>query len=203
MCKTFKTQVTKTDGMKVDEQGRFITRHNVDVFFMQSIRPKNNILTSTMSKHSDTLHHQATYVEHSHPEKFHVKSLLVQLVLDSHSNKKEHIRNKVECVHGNFFRNMISQDYMCSLMNCGMQNLKWADCASSLTAMTQTNCRSEHTKESKLCDIRISLTHGPLKQGCSDTRWLILTIIDQKHMSRKALLISKNHVEHVVIEIGC
>ena len=44
-CKTFIKWVTKTDGMKVDEKCRFITRCNADKIFMQDMRPKNNILT--------------------------------------------------------------------------------------------------------------------------------------------------------------
>ena len=38
--KTYKKWVTATPGLKPDEKGRFITRYNIDKFFMANLRPK-------------------------------------------------------------------------------------------------------------------------------------------------------------------
>ena len=77
--------------MKVDEQGRFITRCNVDNFFKQVMIPKKNILMSTISQYVGALYHEATRAEHPHPDKCHVKCIPVQLVLESYSNEKRNV----------------------------------------------------------------------------------------------------------------
>ena len=159
---------------------------------MEHLRPKKDILTSTMSQYADALQHKGTHAEYLPPQKFVVKSNSVKIVLDYHSNEKvEHLKNKVECAHANLCSNVLSQNDMCTLINFGIQNLKWADCTASLTIMTQTKSRSEHMRYTRLCDLRINLTHGPRKHGSSTIRWPMMTIIDQKHRTGKVALSAK------------
>ena len=77
---------------------------------------------------------------------------------------------KLNVSHDNLHRNVLSQDDMRSLLNCGLQNLKWKERASSLATMTQTKNQSEHVRDSKCCDLMINNAQGPLKEGSSDVR---------------------------------
>ena len=96
------------------------------------------MLTSTASQHVDALQQIDTHAEHLHPQTFVVKSNPVKTALDSRSNEKnECLKDKVECAHTNSCSNILSQNKMCSLINYGTQNLKWAHHTTSLTAMTQ------------------------------------------------------------------
>ena len=53
--KTYKKWASSRVGLKPDEEGRFITRYNIDKFFMEHLRPKKDILTSTISQYADAL----------------------------------------------------------------------------------------------------------------------------------------------------
>ena len=150
------------------------------------------MLTSTISQCADALQRIVTHAEHPPPRAFAVKSKSVQIVLDSHSNEKgECVKNKMECAHANLHSNVLSPNDMCSLINYGIQNQKWTDYTSSLTTMTQTKIRREHVRDTRLCDLRINFTHGPLKHGSSTLRWPTMTIIDQKHRTGKIALSAK------------
>ena len=46
-------------------------------------------------------------------------------------------------------------------------------------------------RDMRLCDLRINVTHSPLKHGSSEARWPMMTAIDQTHRSGKVDLSAK------------
>ena len=59
--------------------------------------------------------------------------------------------------------------------------------------------RSDQMRDARLCDLMINKTHGSVKPGSDDSRWPMLTLLDQKSREGKVTLTAKNECTVIVI----
>ena len=178
---SFKAWVYSTAGVGPTDDGKYLTRDNVDKFFLLEVQYRGDIMPKNLVQWKNAMEAYAKNVEHPPPgQAFEVNSPLVQQAMTGQKAlyKANHLQ-KVECAHANMYSDTLSDGEKLWLLNYGMQQITWADYCTSQTNMTQSTMRGNSLCSSRLADLHHNHVHGPM-----DGKYPMLGFIEQDYVGK-------------------
>jgi hypothetical protein len=179
--KNYKTWVDSTVGVARTQNGKYLTRENVDKFFLLEMQYKDHIQPKNLGQFKNSLETYSRNVEYPPPmTPFIVDSPSVQQALEGQKSRyKKQRLGKVGCAHDNLYSDTLSDNDKTILIMFGSQMLTWADYCMSQTCMNQSTMRGDSMRSSRLCDIRLDGVHGPM-----DSKYPMIGFIQQDYTGK-------------------
>ena len=174
--KTYKAWVDSTDGVSPTQNGKYLSRENVDKFFLLQLQYKDHIQPKNLGQFKNSLETYSRNVEYPPPmPPFTVDSPSVQQAIEGQRSRYKFKRlQKVQCAHDNLYSDTLSDDDKTTLIIFGSQMLTWGDYCMSQTCMNQSTMRGDSMRFSRLCDTRLDGVHGPM-----DSKYPMIGFIQQ------------------------
>jgi hypothetical protein len=146
----------------VDENGKYLTRSNVDAYFVSDIAIRDCVV-GTAERAIPALNWYAKNLEYKDVfPRFQVKSPMVEEGLVKH--KARYISNqliKYVDAHASLPTEKVSHDDTTTLLKTALTMECWADVFLSYNVDMQTMCRGNTLRKLRLCDIVADANHGP------------------------------------------
>jgi hypothetical protein len=143
--------------------GKFLTRDNVDKFFLLELRPRSDIQPQNLKQYRNALKAYSKNVEFPPGgPSFSVDSDAVAIACEQHLAQYQNERlQKAECSHSNLMANVLTEKDKLRLILAGTQRLTWPDYCTSQSTMNQTALRGCSLRLARLADIWYDNIHGP------------------------------------------
>jgi hypothetical protein len=123
--------------------GKYITRNNVDKFFLLHLQYRTEIQSQNLKQFRNALKQYASNVEFPPGQgNFNVDSPAVEQACKAHQEGYDKARlDKPECAHANLMSNVLSEDDKLRLVFAGSLRGNWADYCTAQTTLNQTALR--------------------------------------------------------------
>ena len=160
--RAYKAFVDAAGDLETDSQGHYLTRHNVDVYFLRYITTRH-VNPRGASRAVHALQHFSTQLEHSPPAApFTVRSAQVDYALQSHKTKYIQLQSsKSTDAHANVPTDVLNKRDEKKLIFCALRSQNWHDFHPSWNCGNQTMVRGDGSRAMRLADLRYDDAHGP------------------------------------------